>query len=388
MAATFTYKVRDKTGKIHEGVLEGANSAAVSKALREKGMIPLKIQQKASGGLNMDIKIPGLSDRVKPKDVVIFSRQFATMVNSGLSLIRSLTVLADQTESKSLAEVLSLVKADVEQGTSLSVAMEKHPKAFGELYVSMVKAGEIGGVLDETLDRLADMLEANLQLRSKIKSAMAYPAVVGGLIATVTSAMIIFVVPIFSRLYDDLGGGADLPAPTKVLVILSVIFSSYWWAVILVSVGGFFGIRAWKKTPDGALMWDKFKLKMPIFGGLARKTAISRFARTLGVLSRSGVPILQALDIVGGTSGNAVVARALEDVKTGVREGEALAIPMSRHDIFPQMITQMMAVGEETGALDEMLNKVSDFYDREVNDTIEALTSLIEPLLIVVMGVT
>ncbi|HDL41584.1 MAG TPA: type II secretion system F family protein [Actinobacteria bacterium] len=388
MATTFTYKVRDKQGQIRSGQVQGQSQSLVVKSLREKGLTPITVEAQKSSALQMEIKIPGLSDRVKAKDVVLFSRQFATMVNSGLSLIRALAVLVDQTESASLATVIRQVRSDVEKGTSLSQAMEKHPKVFGELYVAMIKAGEVGGVLDETLERLADMLEANLNLRSKIKSAMAYPIVVGVLILFVTTAMIVFVVPIFADMYEEMGGGASLPAPTLVLVALSNIMTNYWWALILGTVGFAFGFQKWKKTESGRYMWDSAKLKIPVFGKLAHKTALSRFARTFAVLSRTGVPILQAIDIVSATSGNRKMSRALEDVKASVRDGESLAEPLSRHDIFPPMVVQMMTVGEETGALDAMLGKVSDFYNREVDDMVSALTSLIEPLLIVVMGIT
>jgi type IV pilus assembly protein PilC len=388
MAATFTYKVRDKQGQIRTGKIEGQSQSLVVKALREKGLTPIAVEEQKSSALQMEIKIPGLSDRVKAKDVVLFSRQFATMVNSGLSLIRALAVLVDQTESASLATVIRQVRSDVEKGTSLSQAMEKHPKVFGELYVAMIKAGEVGGVLDETLERLADMLEANLNLRSKIKSAMAYPIVVGVLILFVTTAMIVFVVPIFADLYEEMGGGASLPAPTLVLVGLSNIMTNYWWALILGTVGSAVGFQKWKNTESGRYIWDSAKLKIPVFGKLAHKTALSRFARTFAVLSRTGVPILQAIDIVSATSGNRKMSKALEDVKASVRDGESLAEPLSRHAIFPPMVVQMMTVGEETGALDAMLGKVSDFYNREVDDMVNALTSLIEPLLIVVMGIT
>ncbi|VAW09593.1 Type IV fimbrial assembly protein PilC [hydrothermal vent metagenome] len=388
MAATFAYKVRDKQGQIRTGKIEGQSQSLVVKSLREKGLTPISVEEQKNSALQMEIKIPGLSDRVKAKDVVLFSRQFATMVNSGLSLIRALAVLVDQTESSALALVIRNVRSDVEKGTSLSQAMEKHPKVFGELYVAMIKAGEVGGVLDETLERLADMLEANLNLRSKIKSAMAYPIVVGVLILFVTTAMIVFVVPIFADMYDEMGGGAALPAPTLVLVALSNIMTSYWWALILGTVGSVVAFRKWKSTESGRYYWDTIKLKIPVFGKLAHKTSLSRFARTFAVLSRTGVPILQAIDIVSATSGNRKMSRALEDVKASVRDGESLAEPLSRHDIFPPMVVQMMTVGEETGALDAMLGKVSDFYNREVDDMVNALTSLIEPLLIVVMGIT
>lgn len=388
MSLTFTYKVRDKSGKVITGEIDGTSSSVVVKALREKGLTPLQVSEKKASGLSKEIKIPGFGDKVSQRDVVLFSRQFATMVNSGLSLIRALTVLVDQTESKALAEVIAKVRSDVEQGLSLSAAMEKHPKSFTKLYIAMIRAGEIGGVLDETLNRLADMLEANLNLRSKVKSAMAYPAVVGFLIVAVTTGMIVFVVPVFKNLYAELGNGATLPVPTLVLVTISNVMTKFWYLVIAAVAGSIYGFRKWIKTKPGRLTWDGIKLRMPVFGKLWHKTAMSRFSRTLSVLSRTGVPILQAIDIVADTAGNEVVARALEDVKAAVREGEAIASPLARHDVFPPMVVQMMTVGEETGALDEMLSKVSDFYDREVDDTISALTSLIEPILIVVMGVT
>lgn len=386
--ATFSYKVRDKSGTLREGEIEGGSTEAVVRALRARGLTPIRVERNRKAALQMEIKIPGLSGRVKGKDIVLFSRQFATMVDAGLSLIRALNVLVDQVESKALAEVLTRVKDDVEQGLSLSAAMEKHPKVFSELYTAMVRAGEVGGVLDETLERLADMLESNLALKSKIRSAMAYPLVVGILIITVTTAMIVFVVPVFKNLYADLGQGAALPLPTQVLVILSTLLTTWWYLVIATVGATIFGFRRWKRTESGRYAWDAIKLKMPVFGKLAHKTALSRFSRTLAVLSRSGVPILQAIDIVSATAGNKVMSKAFDEVKAAVREGEAIAEPLHRHPIFPPMVVQMMTVGEETGALDAMLEKVADFYDREVDATVSALTSLIEPILIVVMGVT
>lgn len=386
--AVFTYKVRDKSGAITTGELEGASTTVVAKALRDRGLVPLKIEEKQSSVLQTEIKIPGLGNRIKGREIVIFSRQFATMVNSGLSLIRALTVLEDQTESVALREVLGKVRTDVERGTSLSAAMDRHPKVFSDIYVSMIRAGEIGGVLDETLLRLADILEAQLSLRSKIRSAMAYPAVIGVLIVSVTTAMIVFVVPVFSNLYAELGGGASLPLPTQLLITLSEIITGYWWLLIALLGFSIWGFRRWTATDSGRLTWDTLKLKAPVFGKLAHKTALSRFSRTLAVLSRTGVPILQAIDIVADTSGNQLVAKALDEVKESVRSGESLAAPLSRHKVFPPMVVQMMTVGEETGELDQMLAKVADFYESEVEDTVSALTSLIEPLLIVVMGVT
>jgi type IV pilus assembly protein PilC len=388
VSSTYTYRVRDRSGKVRTGEIEGASTARVAEMLREQGMTPLRVEAKSSGMLQREIKLPGFGNRVKGRDVVIFSRQFATMINSGLSLIRALGVLVDQTPSPALAEILRQVRSDVREGASLSQAMEKHPKAFGELYVAMIRAGEVGGVLDETLNRLATMLEANLNLRSKVRSAMAYPTVIAILITAVTTAMIVFVVPIFSNLYAELDESAVLPLPTRMLVGMSTLVTHFWFLAVGLIVGGVWGLRRWRATPAGRLAIDRFKLKVPVLGRLAHKTAMSRFSRTMAVLSGTGVPILQAIDIVGDTAGNQVVTEALTDVKESVRAGESLAEPLSRHKVFPPMVVQMMMVGEETGALEEMLAKVSDFYDREVDDTVNALTSLIEPLLIVVMGAT
>jgi len=256
----------------------------------------------------------------------------------------------------------------------------------------MVRAGEVGGVLDETLNRLADMQEANLNLRSKVKSAMAYPAVVGFLIVSVTLGMIMFVVPIFERMYEDMAPDPEnpvpLPVPTRLLVAFSDVLTSWWFVIVALIVAGVIGFRRWKKTEAGRYAWDAIKLRIPIFGKLFHKTSLSRFSRTFAVLSRTGVPVLQTLDITADTANNAKIERAIADVKASVREGESLAAPLARHDVFPPMVVQMMAVGEETGALDSMLSKVADFYEREVDDMVNSMTSLIEPLLIVFMGVS
>jgi len=388
MTTTYRYKVRDRAGKVRRGEVDASSPSIVAQALRDRGLIPLSIEEKRAGGLQREITIPGLSDRIKQRDIVVFSRQFATMVNSGLSLIKALSVLVEQTESAGLADVLGQVKHDVEKGTSLSAALARHPKAFSPLYVSMVRAGEVGGVLDETLDRLADMLESNLQLRSKVKSALAYPVVVGTLIAAITTGMMLFVVPIFVKMYEDAGPGVTLPVPTQMLIGVSGLLVRFWLPLLAVGVVLGVGLRRWKKTETGRYRWDAFKLRVPVFGRLFQKTALSRFARTFAVLSRTGVPVLQTLDIVAETSGNAKIERAVSDVKRSVREGESLAEPLGRHDIFPPMVVQMMTVGEETGAIDTMLMKVAEFYEREVDDTVNAMTSLLEPLLLVAMGLT
>ncbi|HLE39750.1 MAG TPA: type II secretion system F family protein [Acidimicrobiia bacterium] len=383
--ATFEYRARDRKGGVHAGSMDGASSAAVAVALREKGFVPLKIEEKRTSTLDREISIPGFKKKVKSKEVAILSRQLATMVNSGLTLIRALSILEQQTENALLASIILDVRTQVEEGNSLSAALEAHPVVFNHLYVSMIRAGEVGGALDETLNRLADTLESTVRLRSKVKSAMAYPVVVLALIVLIVSGMLLFVVPIFQGMYADLGG--TLPLPTRLLINVSNTITTFWWIVLALIIGGIVGFRRWKKTPEGRRVWDRLKLRTPIFGKVVQKVAISRFARTLSVLSRTGVPVLQALDIVSATAGNSLVSDAIGDVQSSVKRGESLAGPLHKHTVFPPMVTHMMAVGEETGALDTMLSKVADFYDQEVDDTVSALTSLIEPLLIIVMGV-
>ncbi len=384
-ALTYDYRARDKSGTIHSGQMEGSSPSAVAGTLREKGYIPLRIDARKSTTLQKEIQIPGFKKKVKTKDIAIFSRQLSTMVNSGLTLIRALTILDEQTENAVLKRVIGEVRTTVEQGSSLSAALEAHPKVFNNLYVSMVRAGEVGGALDETLVRLADTLEASVRLRSKVKSAMAYPIVVLVLIVVIVTGMLVFVVPIFESMYDDLGG--TLPVPTQLLISISGILTGFWWLILFGVVGSITGFKRWKQTEAGLAAWDRLKVKFPVFGPLVQKIAISRFARTFAVLSRTGVPVLQTLDIVSSTSGNWLMSEATKDIQASVKRGESLVSPLHRHDIFPPMVVHMMAVGEETGALDTMLAKVADFYDAEVEDMVNAMTSLIEPLLIVVMGV-
>jgi type IV pilus assembly protein PilC len=343
--------------------------------------IPLEIKQKREG-LKREISLrPG---KVKLKDLAIFSRQFATMVNSGLPLLRTLSILEEQTDNKVLARKLAEVRLDVERGSSLSGALARHERTFPALYVSMCRAGETSGTLDQVLLRLADTLEKEVSLRQKIKSAMTYPTVVFAMVILILAAMLLFVVPTFEDLYSSLGG--TLPLPTRILLSLSDIARRFFLVFVGAAVAAVFLLRRWIKTDRGRAAFDRFKLRLPIFGTLFQKTALARFARTLGVLNRSGVPILQALDIVQETVKNEVVAKAVRDVQSGVKEGESIAGPLASHKVFPPMVVQMMAVGEETGALDTMLEKIADFYEEEVSTAVESLTSLIEPLLIAVVG--
>jgi type IV pilus assembly protein PilC len=281
--------------------------------------------------------------------------------------------------------VANQVRIDVERGASLSAALTKHPKVFNRLYVAMVKAGEIGGVLDSVLLRLADTIEKQVELKRKVKSAMTYPAVVAVLVLVIVTAMLLFIIPMFEDLYAELGG--KLPAPTQLLINISLFVRKFWWLIFAVEIAGVFLFKRWIGSEGGRKQWDSLKLRMPVFGPLVRKTALARFSRTLSALVRSGVPILESLDIVAETSGNHVVAEATRDTQSAVKRGEPLAKRLEDHPVFPPMVVQMMAVGEETGAIDEMLDKIADFYDQEVEATVDALTSLIEPLLIVVMGV-
>jgi type IV pilus assembly protein PilC len=386
LSQSFAYKVRDQQGKVLTGTLEAESVTIVAGKLRSMGYVPVSIESGDTKSMAREIKIPYFSGRIKLKEVAVFSRQFATMINSGLTLLRSLSILADQTSNKELARIVGEVRRDVERGSSLSVALAKHPKAFSRLYIAMVRSGETGGSLDTVLARLATTIEQQVNLRRKVKSAMTYPVVVGVIVVLILVAMLIFVVPMFKGMYADLD--SKLPLPTLVLLGVSNIFKKLWFLVFAGVGGGVWATKRWVKTPAGRRRWDAWKLKAPVFGQLAHKTALARFSRSLSALVRAGVPILDALDIVSETAGNTVVAEAAADTQVAVKAGESLARPLESHAVFPPMVVQMIAVGEETGALDEMLEKIADFYDAEVEATVEALTSLIEPLLIVVMGVT
>ncbi len=385
MPATFTYKVRDQVGKVIEGQLEADDQALVVEKLRSMGYTPISISKRNENKLNADLNIPGLTNRVPLKDISVMARQFATMINSGLSILRSLAILAQQTENKELAKVLGEVRIDVERGSSLSAALNRHPKVFNRLFVAMVRSGESSGTLDSVLMRLAHTIEKQVELRRKVKSAMTYPVMVGIVVFSIAMIMLIFIVPQFETIYASLGG--ELPAPTQLLLKLSKIVRTFFPILILLGVAGGFGFRRWIKTDKGRAIWDAAKLRVPIFGGLVQKTALARFSRTLGSLTRAGVPILESLEIVADTAGNTVVSDAVHDCQRGVKGGDSIARPLEQHEVFPPMVVQMMAVGEETGALDEMLDKIADFYESEVEATVDALTSLIEPMLIVVMGV-
>jgi type IV pilus assembly protein PilC len=380
---TYAYKGRDRTGQLKTGTLKAESEAQANGQLKSMGVVPLEVK-KAGGGLQTEITLPGFTPKVGLKDLAVFSRQFATMIDSGLSLLRALTILTEQTENKELARLLGEVRNDVETGHSLSAALAKQPQAFPPLLVNMTRAGEVGGFLDTVLLQIAENYEAEVKLRGKVKAAMTYPVVVFVIAVLAVIGMLLFIVPVFVGLFSDFD--AELPAPTRFLVWASGMMKIL---APLGAVGCVALFLSWPKLKDKPQVrnaLDPVKLKVPVFGPLFRKIALARFARNLGTMMKSGVPILQSLDIVASTTGNVVLERAIREVQTSVRQGESLAGPLTNHPVFPPMVVQMMAVGEDTGALDTMLHKIAQFYDQEVEATTEALTALIEPLMIVVIG--
>jgi type IV pilus assembly protein PilC len=383
MTTTFQYTVRDRAGKLVKGTISADSQTIVMQRLKAGGYAPVSITQ-ANSGMKKEITIPGFGKKVKLKDLSVMARQFATMVNSGLSLLRTLTILSEQTTNKELARVLSVVRNEVETGTALSAALAKHPRVFPPIMINMVRAGEVGGFLDSVMLQLATNFESEVKLRGKVKSAMTYPVVVLCISVVAVIGMLLFIVPVFKKLFLQLGG--KLPLPTQILVDLS---SGLKFILPLGIVGAVVFFVLWgkyKHTVQVRNVVDPLKLKMPVFGKLFQQIAISRFTRNLGTMMHSGVPILQSLDIVADTTGNIVVGRVVRDVQDSVRTGEALTAPLSKHPVIPAMVVQMMTVGEETGALDTMLHKISEFYDQEVEATTESLTALIEPLMIAFLG--
>ncbi|MEV6927741.1 type II secretion system F family protein [Dactylosporangium sp. NPDC051485] len=381
---TYDYQTIDHDGKRTKGKIEASNELAAAQLLRQQGLTPLAITS-ADSLMRRDITIPGLGGRTTLKDLSIFARQFATMTQSGMSLLRSLAVLEDQAPKPPLKKALGEVRADIEGGMSLSGALGKHPKVFPTLMVAMIRAGETGGFLDGALDRIATNFEKDAALRGKIKGALTYPVIVLLFTVVMISAVLIFIVPIFEKMFQQLGG--ELPLPTRIIVTAS--HTLFWLGpvliVVLVAVTVAFR-RLMAANPAVRLWFDKMKLRLPVFGPLFTKIALSRFSRNLGTLLGVGVPVLQALDVVGGTTGNTVITAAMTDLQQAVREGRPMSSKLSQHKIFPPMVVQMVEVGEESGQISQMLEKVADFYDREVDSAAEALTASIEPIMVLVMG--
>lgn len=379
---TFTYVARGRTGGKQRGSLVATNRQAAVQMLAQRGLHADKISEQSTGK-----KSPGkLNRRVKSHELLVFTRQLSTIVSAGLPLLQGLDILADQTDDPNFSAIIEAVAQDVEAGETFSDALRKFNKAFPDLYVSMVRAGEAGGDLDGVLLQLADYLEATEDLKRRIRSAMTYPIVAFGMIILIAVGLIVFVVPQFGEIFASFG--QDLPMPTRMLIAASDFFRT-WYAsgvILLGIVAAVIGVRMYGATATGRYNLDAFKLRLPVFGKLLSKVSISRFTRTLSTLTRSGVAILQALEIVERTAGNEVYARAVRHAADSVRNGETLAEPLARAEVFPGMVTRMIAVGEKTGALEVMLMKISDFYDSEVRATVDQLTSLIEPLLIGMMG--
>jgi type IV pilus assembly protein PilC len=386
-ALTYAYTGRDSSGKLVKGRVDAAGESSVVSRLRTMGIAPVSIQQVTGGtGLNRDISMGGLFDKkVTIKDLAVMSRQLATMIGAGLPLLKSLTILADQSENPKLASTLDEVRGAVEEGSTFSDGLAKHPRVFPPIFVNLVRAGEVGGFLETSLESVAKNYEKEVELKATIKSALTYPVVVLIMALLAVVGMILFIVPVFDDLFKDLGG--ELPLPTRILVGIS---QNMIWLGPLVVVGSIVGAIWWRanrQTPKFRSVWEPMLLKMPVFGDLFKKIAIARFTRNFGTMIGSGVPILQALSIIGSTSGNWQIEQAVQAVQDSVRQGRTIAAPLALQPIFPSMVTQMIAVGEDSGALETMLEKISDFYDSEVQSTTEALTSLIEPLMIAFLGV-
>lgn len=372
---------RTPDGETVRGEMEANDEAEVYGKLRKKHVIVSSIKEKPK---DINISIPGLGGGIPIKAKVLFTRMFSTMINAGLPLIQCLTILAEQGESQNLNAIVAQITEDVSSGSTLADAMAKHPKAFDDLYVNMVNAGEMGGILDVILGRLSEYLEKADALQRKVKGALVYPAVVLVVAVGAVAFLLIAVIPTFTSMFIEMG--MELPTPTAIVVGASDFLMNFWWALVLIIVGFGFAYKSYGKTHKGRRHLDAFWLKAPIIGNLLRKTAVARFTRTLGTLITSGVPIIDALEITARTAGNTIVEDAVMETRTSIQEGKTIAEPLKGHSVFPPMVVQMVAIGEATGALDEMLAKIADFYDDEVDAAVEALTAAIEPIMIVFLG--
>ncbi len=379
--STYVFKAIDLAGGKARGEVEADSKQAVSDQLKARGLIVLDIADK---GGSKDIELAFMK-RVKASELAVFSRQLATMISSGMSILRALYVLEEQTESKFLKETIVAVRKDVEAGLSLSDAMARHPKVFSPLFVAMTQAGETGGVLEDALLRVADQLQKDAGLRRMIKSAMIYPTLVVIFAVGVMMALVAFLVPVFEGVFKQFGG--ELPALTKVSVLLSEIVTGYWFVIFGVAIGAAVTFVKWKKTSWGRRQWDHFRLRVPMkIGTIVQQVAVARWSRTLASLTAAGVPLLQALEITGRTGGNVAVEESMDGVIASVKRGGTIAAPLAQAPIFPAMVTHMVGVGEETGALDEMLDRVAEFFEEQVEASVKALTSILEPIMIIVIG--
>ncbi|MBW7932642.1 MAG: type II secretion system F family protein [Gemmatimonadaceae bacterium] len=375
---SFQYTARDAKGELKTGTLEAATKDEVMTQLRQKRMNVVKVEEQAKAKQKT-------GGAIAMRDIVIFTRQFSTMINSGLPLVQALDILSKQTENKALAAVTRQVVFDVESGHTVADALAKHPNAFTDLYVNMVAAGEAGGILDTILMRLATFMEKNDALVRKVKGAMIYPGVIMSVAGIAIVVLLIFVIPVFQSMFASVG--LALPLPTRIVINMSEFLQGYWWMVGLGAFGGYKGIQKWYATPDGKLKLDKLMLQMPVLGDVLRKSAVSRFTRTLGTLISSGVSILDGLEITAKTAGNRVIQDAIMASRSSIAGGDTISAPLAKSNVFPPMVISMIAVGEQTGGLDEMLSKIADFYDEEVDAAVSGLLALMEPIMIVFLGV-
>jgi len=375
---TFRYVAKENMGKTVSETLEYSDKSNLIEALRKKGLVIISINEVARKRL-------GPSKKVKLEDIVIFSRQLATMVDSGIPLVQAMDILCEQIEEPNFKNVIATIRDDIEVGSSFSDALLKHPAVFSPLYINMVKAGESSGALDDILDRLASYLEKANILQRKVKSSLIYPAVVIAMAFLITLVMLLKVIPTFKGIFTMLGG--TLPLPTRILILISDTLRNMFLYVVSVAGVALFLLRKYMKTPQGKAMFDRTTLKLPVIGQLLRKVAVAKFTRTLATLVKSGVPILVSLEIVGKTSGNTVIERALDDVRRSIKEGENISNPLAKSGVFPPMVVRMINVGEQTGELEKMLGKIADFYDDQVDAAVSGLTSLIEPLIIAFLGI-
>jgi type IV pilus assembly protein PilC len=378
--ADFVWQARSRTGELRRGTMEAENPAAVETRLRQQQLNPVKVRKRGA--------LPNLQfgSGVGSKEIVVFTRQFATMIDAGLPLVQCLDILANQQENKIFQAALRDIKGHVEEGATFSDALRRHPKIFDDLYSNLVQAGEVGGILDTILNRLAIYIEKNVKLLRQVRGALVYPSAVGVIAIGVLTVMMTFVIPAFENMFKDFGAKDELPKLTKLVVAFSHAFVSYLPLIVLVAVGLVVGFVYMYRTPAGKKAVHRALLQIPIIGGVLRKIAVARFTRTLGTLLQSGVPILDALDIVAKTAGNVVVTEAILYARQRISEGRNMAEPLIESKVFPSMVVQMIAVGEQTGALDQMLNKIADFYEEEVDVAVAALTSLLEPLMMVGIG--
>jgi type IV pilus assembly protein PilC len=382
----FLWEGKTSQGKIIRDEIEASSREAVFAVLRERRIrpIPTRIREKGTG-IEKEIRIPGFGETVKPKEVAIFTRQFATMIDAGLPIVQCLGILGEQTQNKTFRRTLQTIRKDVEGGTTLAEALKKHPKIFDDLYVNMVEAGEMGGALNTILNRIALFIEKANKLKKKVKGAMIYPSSIIGVAVIVVSILMIFVIPVFAELYGSMGKA--LPAPTQIAIDISNFFVAYWYFIFGSMIGVAVAISLYYKTPAGRMHIDRMLLRMPIIGDLLRKVAVARFSQNMAILLSSGVPILDGLAITARTAGNKVIEKAIMESRVSISQGRTVADPLKESKVFPPMVCQMVAVGENTGGLDAMLKKVAELYEDEVDDAVANLTALMEPMIMVVLGV-